>query len=179
VRETWQPIWADENNPPRSLDCHEGWNIGYPATDGIQEYLDRGEDLTARCKPSIFMPRWASRITLEITDVRVQRVQEISEEDARDEGIQRQLLPDLKGNRFHWGDVTRDRCATAKDAFRALWDSINGKRAGKTDKTSHSPRKRGATVKVEEKLARLAPYCWSANPWVWAITFKRVERRVA
>ena len=67
-------------------------------------------------KPSIHMPRWASRITLELTDVRVQRVQEITENDAIAEGAR----PD------HMAPDARDHVA----AFRALWDSINGGKRG-------------------------------------------------
>jgi len=83
-------------------------------------------------KPSIHMPRWASRLTLEITDVRVQRVQEISEEDVAAEGVPRSCEePD---------------CTCWLDNFRQLWGSINGKRAP-----------------------------WASNPWVWALTFRRVD----
>lgn len=81
-------------------------------------------------RPSIFMPRWASRITLEVTEVRVQRLQEISEDDARSEGCTG--LPDVV-------DVT------PREEFQRLWDEINGKRAA-----------------------------WSSNPWVWALTFRRL-----
>ncbi len=76
-----------------------------------------------RWKPSIHMPRWASRLTLRITDVRVERVQEISEEGAMAEGIE-----DLGGV---WRDYqlrTFDHFNTAKESFRSLWDSINAKR---------------------------------------------------
>jgi hypothetical protein len=124
VRETWQPIWAEENNPPTSLKCHEGWNIGYPATDGVQEYLDHGEDLTSACRPSIFMPRWASRILLEVTDVRVQRVQEISFPDCRAEGMSQSYVERVEPccldcDGFHRGE---------KYAFRQIWNQINAKR---------------------------------------------------
>jgi hypothetical protein len=85
-------------------------------------------------KPAIHMPRWASRITLEITEVRVQRVQEISLEDALAEGID--PVVELLGG-FKASDPV--------GAYKALWDSINGK-----------------------------THPWSANPWVWAITFRRL-----
>lgn len=65
-----------------------------------------------RSKPSIHMPRWASRITLEITGVRVERLNEISEEDARAEGVQKGMACD---DYTHVGH------------FRSLWESINGK----------------------------------------------------
>ena len=94
-------------------------NIVYRADSGpIHE-------ATTKWKPSIFMPRWASRITLEIVSVRVERLQEINEEDAIAEGIELvgsvggtyKLYPELEG-------VTN----CAKDSFSTLWDSINGKK---------------------------------------------------
>ncbi len=76
-------------------------------------------------KPSIHMPRAASRITLEITEVRGQRVQEISEDDARSEGVQRDAEHgsgwiDYRG----WRGV--EACSFAVDSFRSLWESIHG-----------------------------------------------------
>jgi hypothetical protein len=67
--------------------------------------------------PPMFMPRGASRITLEIAGVRVERLQEISEEDARAEGVRGQAL----GHEDPEGDRWKDR-----SAFKDLWDSING-----------------------------------------------------
>ena len=68
-----------------------------------------------RPRPSIHMPRWASRITLEIVSVRVERLQDISEADAEAEGID--FLR-------HTPDV--DETLTAKQLYDALWESING-----------------------------------------------------
>jgi hypothetical protein len=79
----------------------------------------------------LLMPRWASRITLETTALRVQRVQEISNEDAFAEGC----------------DFRIAKTPNHANAFAILWDSINAKRG----------------------------YSWESNPWVWALTFKRVE----
>lgn len=70
-------------------------------------------------KPSIHIPRWASRINLEITGVRVERLQEISEADAMSEGIQL-----LNGRYTFNGGLWEER--TARDAFKALWHKING-----------------------------------------------------
>lgn len=74
-------------------------------------------------KPSIHMPRWASRLTLEVTDVRVQRLQEISEADAEAEGVER----DTDG----WIDYLMPGtqcCLKARDSFQTLWTSINASR---------------------------------------------------
>ena len=107
-------------------------------------------------RPSICMPRAASRITLEITDVRVERLNAISEDDARAEGVSTYLPPKPKPTRPLEGlsgmqstdvlDSIGERFDNARSAYRMLWDEINGKRAP-----------------------------WSSNPWVWALTFKRVR----
>jgi len=68
-------------------------------------------------RPSIHMPRWASRILLEITGVNVEQVQSISEEDAQAEGTE---VSDYAGAGY----------GTHRSAFHALWDSINGERPG-------------------------------------------------
>jgi len=110
------------------------WEAGCPCRD------DQGR---GGWRPSIHMPRWASRITLEVTDVRVERLQDISEEDAKAEGAEfhdgREVGHSGWRHDCHHGFVY----ATAREGFAALWDSING------------------------------PDSWKANPWVWAITFSR------
>lgn len=79
----------------------------------------RGEILDYTVKrPSIFMPRWASRITLEITRVRVDRLQDISEEDAIAEGCHHSE-----------GAPTQELSGTSRGAYAVLWDDINAKRA--------------------------------------------------
>jgi hypothetical protein len=92
-----------------------------------------------RWRPSIHMPRRASRITLEITGVRVERVQEIGEEDAIAEGVGPGYVPNAMGS---------TTCVGHRPMFARLWDQINGKRPGCS---------------------------WNDNPWVWAISFRRVE----
>ncbi|MEC7814746.1 MAG: hypothetical protein VX939_00610 [Pseudomonadota bacterium] len=71
-----------------------------------------------RKRPSIHMPRWASRITLEITDVRVERLQNISGDDIAAEGV-----TDPIGSPRAYGVVTKQ---LARDQFIRLWESING-----------------------------------------------------
>lgn len=68
-------------------------------------------------RPSISMPRWASRILLEVTGIRVQRLQDITEEDARAEGVEPVSTDDAPSG------------AVYRAAFGLLWDSINGQRA--------------------------------------------------
>jgi hypothetical protein len=114
-------------------------------------------------KPSIFMPRWASRITLEITDVRVERLQDISEEDAKTEGVhvgQRVFLDDPhrcrncdKDRALHIGVAmgcpqglgTVFDASTYRGGYKFLWNSINGKDS------------------------------WDLNPWCWCLSFRRIK----
>jgi hypothetical protein len=137
VRETFSGPHEWTDIPPAGW----GWDgshvpIWYWA-DGNPECGD-----WTRPKPGIHLPKRYSRITLEITDVRVQRLQEISEDDARAEGI-------TDGGCTECGNSEPCGCANpspdARDAFCWLWNSINAKRAP-----------------------------WDSNPWVWAISFKRI-----
>lgn len=126
VRETWHQCPHCE----RTVSYRAGgWReapSGAPDDAG-----DRCDDdtrpLSPKCeahgwKPSIHMPRWASRITLEVTRVRVERVGDISEEDAKAEGaaLGEPLPATINGEP---GTVA---FFNAKTAFAHLWDSING-----------------------------------------------------
>lgn len=92
---------------------------------------------TCHWRSPIHMPRALSRITLEITGVRVERVQDISEEDARHEGVER----------GRWTELATGASSVYAGSFQQLWDEINAKRG----------------------------YGWAANPWVWAVSFRRVQ----
>ena len=85
-------------------------------------HTETGNQWGWRKKIGRFLPKWASRITLEISEVRVQRLQDISEEDAKAEGVERDdFFRD--GWRGYGGDCWRD---SARESYASLWDSING-----------------------------------------------------
>lgn len=138
VKETWQ----HEDGSCDDHKCGQPTHIFYKATESYPESM--------KWRSSIYMPRWASRITIEITSVRVQRVQEISEEDARAEGI-REVTKDGVVKKYcvydmgdrssvPWAEMPR----TAVEAYRALWETINGEGS------------------------------WAKNPWVWILGFRRI-----
>jgi len=109
-------IWVRETWARYNID-HDSHDMAYRATTP-EDWPEGG-----RWRPSIHMPRWASRILLEITDVRVERLNSISEEDARAEGI-------IDGGCLNCGDPEPCGCANpdpdATDAFAYLWQSIYG-----------------------------------------------------
>lgn len=101
-----------------------GRRVRYAATpdvlrmeDGTTETAIGG--LPARWRPSIHMPRWASRITLEVVSVRVERVKDISAADAEAEGV------GYEETRCD-GECSSTPCSMAVGAYAKLWDSING-----------------------------------------------------
>lgn len=140
-------FWADENNETLSSPFQVGQHLWCRETWGY--VLDNGRDLVYRASiheglftdrntkwlSPLFMPRSLSRLTLEITAVRVERVQDITEEDVLAEGLA------LQGWVGHESDWPR----TA--GFAQLWDSLNAKRG----------------------------YGWDLNPFVWVISFKRIQ----
>jgi len=114
-REAWHAARSLDRTPPR--DIPRDADIEYAAT--YRSYAEIG--LKGKTRPGMFMPRWASRLTLYVSDVRVQRLQEISEADAQAEGVQR----DSDG----WQDYMMPQtqcCVSAKDSYRTLWEHLNG-----------------------------------------------------
>lgn len=133
VRETWRVGSADRNT------------IWY-RDNGVRVLADAAENLAGKFlgdkwRPSILMFRWASRLTLEVTDVRVERLQDISEADAREEGIPPKYC-DGSG------------CTCEQDVigeYAELWDALNASRG----------------------------YGWDVNPFVWVLTFRRLNQENA
>ncbi|NWB73951.1 hypothetical protein HX805_15945 [Pseudomonas sp. G5001] len=129
-----------------------GEHIVYRATnpDAIYCKSAEGQEYPVKWKPSIHMPRHSSRILLEITDVRVERLQDISEEQAVAEGL---IWQGQENGKTFYSHAERKyppgahqqfgiSGVDAVSAFRNLWNSVGGD--------------------------------WDANPWVWVVEFKRV-----
>lgn len=127
------------------------WDMACAAAGTIHFRADESHDWVAdgrRWTPSIHMPRWASRITLEVIGVRVELLQSISDEQCIAEGIERdQTYPTLwRRGRLEGDQNTVNVTGFPKLAFRSIWEAING------------------------------PANWKANPWVWVVEFKRIEQ---
>lgn len=202
VRETWRPYsWTEDGGPwtfqfaadmatrrerAQAIvgDKYEEWDqriwqqvseecdAAHLDIDDEGNYIRNPDETPPKWRPSIHMPRWASRIDLLVKDVRVERLQEISEADALAEGIGQfghaekwSALAALAGimaanpqisrrglltaalSAFHLA-VNKDgkaEACTATGAFAHLWDSINA-----------------------------AKHPWGSNPWVWVVEFERV-----
>jgi hypothetical protein len=123
VRETWLSWRWNNSMAPREM--AERWGdddrnryIGYLADNDI---CRDNIEMDGRHRPSIHMPRWASRINLKITGVRVERLQDISESDAKKEGCMTELDND-------WSPPypTDTEIRTYRAGYRFLWESING-----------------------------------------------------
>jgi hypothetical protein len=134
-------LWVREtcfiHNPPNDRDPHG--TVYYSADIGLG-----GKE--SKPTPSIFMPRWASRILLEVTGIRVERVQDIGEQDAKAEGV----YPEFECDDF--AAFMEKRFDPAKEStyrlgFKHVWNKINAKRG----------------------------YGWDTNPWVWVVRFKRLD----
>ena len=130
VRETWKEA-------PKGYYYYEDWQRNDIA------------DIT-KWKPSIHMPKEAARIWLKVMNVRVERLQEITDEQAKREGIQYDECP----TGFTWKQETdMHNCYTTPiGAMQALWNS---------------------TIKKSD----IDRYGWDANPWVWVIEFERCEKQ--
>lgn len=135
----------------------ETWCIIPHGPDSFGPYLYKsmGDEPYGKWKPSIHMPKSACRLYLQITDIRVERLNDISEEDARAEGIlsyndsalgmrYKDYMADASG----YGDPDHDYPTTGDPiaSFGTLWGSING------------------------------PDSWRANPFVWVISFKKIDK---
>lgn len=141
VRETWAHVYGypyfQDNGTMRKEYIYkaspEGWEDGY----------------NGRWKPSIHMPRKAARLFLTVKNIRVERLQDISEEDAIKEGIKEFKLTASNGVTLLYGLNAEQSVMnyTAKSAFEDLWDSIN----------------------------KVRGYGWDTNCWTWVVEFERKQ----
>jgi hypothetical protein len=119
--------------------------IVYRADLNGNELIEIGGGRKYHWTPSIHMPRWASRVNLEISDVRVEPLNIISNQDIIREGVRSESCNIC----VHSGGSGCEHCFSLLNNFRDLWDLINGR-----------PRKDGQDIS------------WSANPFVWVVSFK-------
>jgi len=145
VREAWAPVnddgdrWIDYRATPRlpgSVKRAAGWDNAPDDPEAL------------RWRSPIHMPRWASRLTLTVTDVRVQRLQDISAADAIDEGFSDRSIRAFLPAAYGLPDWPDEWCGLPGDAYRRLWDRLHG------------------------------PGSWDANPWVTATSFTAERRNI-
>lgn len=151
VRETWSGLHEFRDTPPAMRESYATPD-GPALRDDVIYWAD-GDPIGGsyeKPRPGIHMPRWASRLTLTVTDVRVERLQDISEEDAIADGITRigaeylaRGSTTFNGPNFYQVDMGFGTLndVTAVDVYRRLWEWINGEGS------------------------------WDANPWLVAYTF--------
>lgn len=148
VRESWNMGTKEELSPDDQwMQRNDGlpkgeWVWVYKAGIKFDFHTQHPEWGKKKWKPSIHMPKEACRIWLEVTDVRVERLQEISEADAKAEGSEKGILrdgPNTEKGEFH---LEHNIHAWYQTGFKFIWMNINGRES------------------------------WNANPWVWVVSFK-------
>lgn len=142
-------LWVKETHAYFDAD-RENAGVVYRESDNGRTW--EAEDEGWKWKPSLFMPRKWSRITLEVVSVRVERLNDISEEDAKAEGAEELSLESQESiNDTRYGPGLTDNGyypeVSYVEGYQSLWESING----------HGS--------------------WAANPFVWVIEFRRVKDR--
>lgn len=146
VREAWRAEAVYDDTRPRDIPA-DACMVRYEA-DGTWTDNDTMTH-AGRLRPSIFLPRWASRITRTVTEVRVQRLQEISEADVLAEGCPLDPFYNdttADGSNPHMVKIDTAKWISPCGWYHRLWDSLHG------------------------------PDAWDANPWVVAVSFT-VEKR--
>jgi hypothetical protein len=156
VKETWSsdykdhypcdPVWyAADDDRKHDIEVRDG--VRGIESDAKDPITGKHVFVPFKWRPSIFMPRERSRITLKITEVRVERLKQISAYDCIAEGIEPiapQPVPGITLFR-DYGDPKDAGGRAARESYHSLWESING--AGS----------------------------WETNPWVWVISFAKIS----
>lgn len=171
VRETWKPHSIYAGMKPREV----------PRTKVFFRADDAYAPSNTPWKPGIHMPRWASRLTLLVADVRVERLQAISDDDAIAEGLYRSKPDDEDRDWFESHREDEGRAPTPEEWAEfeeGVW-MVPGvpQRWGMTP----AERRRDQWAPDPQFAYRLiwehihGPGSWDANPWVWAVSFEVVR----
>lgn len=165
IRENWRVSNRWDSTPPRDLSARQ-MTVMFAAGGSVanqesgryeldETYPETIPDWAGKLRPGMFMPRWASRVTLRITDIRVERLSEISEADAISEGIEpegdgwksyERILEGPHKDTPHPHAMVPNRSPVT--SYRELWESLNGKDS------------------------------WALDPWVWVVFFLVEKRNV-
>lgn len=157
IRETWTEecgkYYYRADYDSDYLDPCETLSGGYPASCRNHPGCDGCMATSTRIHwhPSIHMPKEAARIWLRVTDVRVERLQDITPKGAESEGVGNLFYDDIGYGEKNYGTEVDTEYGIAKEQFAWLWES---------------------TIKKSD----LDRYGWDANPWVWVIEFERCEK---
>lgn len=141
VRETWCALPVNEAGHMR------GHSVYYYKADGDL----RPEGWRGNWHPSLHMPKEAARLFLRVTNVRVERLQDITPKDAENEGVGNLFYKDIGYSEKNYGTEVDPEYGIAKEQFAWLWES---------------------TIKKSD----LDFYGWDANPYVWVIEFERCDK---
>lgn len=178
-RKEWLPVPDRERMDKYIIQSRADAKAARLEFDGYGEYQWLPGESPCRWRSSMFMPREAARIYLRVKEVRCERLQEITEEDAKMEGA-----PDCRPFECSTGIRPRTiNCFIAcsyRDGFSLLWNSLNAK-----------PKPQYKTVNGKRQIISYISYPWEdiqetrefrgkpwhvcGNPWVWVYTFKRED----
>lgn len=146
VKETWQQIeWWGQNCILYRAHCPDDCQDLATPSNGIERIR------ITKWRPSLFMPRWASRLTLEIVSLRAERLQDITFDSCLAEGIVwTEQWDTCKGETITGDSMDEAWDQYTREAYRDAWDAINAKRG----------------------------YSWDSNPWVWVLQTKLVTTMI-
>lgn len=144
VRETWRCASRGYGRDGIEYRADESFRANDGTREQAEEWACDDSRTPGEWRPSIFHRRWASRLTLDVVAVRVERLQAITEADAVAEGLENHGGGELADAWWPEHDGLAQAGATPREGFRVLWEAING------------------------------PGSWAANPWVWVVSFRKL-----
>jgi hypothetical protein len=158
------------------------------AADGAPDYICKGwQEVGYFKRPSIHMPREAARIFLRVKDGRIERVQDISEEDAIAEGVERLFDHLTKEKYMDWANRVGEHETQEEQPYKNyLWhghfgDCGTGNK--QSDEWSHQyssyENARGSFSSLWHLINAKRGYGWDKNPWIWVYTFERISKEEA